>query len=253
MPMAEADPGLTENNMVDRGAVVKNAFSYSDAVIDALETSLSPERMATYVTHAAGDRQKAVRVYTWNTAVSAAFYGPLQGLEVALRNAMHRELSARYGTDWYDNPAAGLDLGTTTRVSAARADLRRDGYPDDPPHIVAALSFGFWVALLGPGGRLQGYGKANYDMTIWRAGVFRAFPCARLSRKAAHAPLDYLRTFRNRIAHHEPIFDRHLAADYASLLQVAGWISVETQDWIVHHSRVPRVLAQPLDDPGLLF
>ncbi len=40
MPMAEADPRLTRGNMGDPVAVVKNAFSYTDAVIDALETSL---------------------------------------------------------------------------------------------------------------------------------------------------------------------------------------------------------------------
>lgn len=232
---------------------VKSGFSYTDAVIDALETSLSPERMATYVAKAGGDREKAVRLYTWNTAVSAAFYGPLQGLEVALRNAMHRELSARYRADWYDDPAIGLDIGAVNRVVAARADLRRDGYSDDPPHMVAALSFGFWVTLLGAGGRMAAGGKANYEMTIWRAAVFRAFPHVRISRKGAHAPLDYLRTFRNRIAHHEPIIDRHLAADYASIQQVAGWISPETRMWIDHHSRVPLLLAQSPDDPGLTF
>lgn len=94
--------------MSDSGAVVKNAFSYTDAIIDALETSLSPERVATYVSRAGGDREKAVRLYSWNTAVSAAFYGPLQGLEIALRNGMNRELAARYGPEWYDDPAAGL-------------------------------------------------------------------------------------------------------------------------------------------------
>lgn len=239
--------------MGDQCPVVKNAFSYTDTVIDALETSLSPERMATYVRRAGGNRGKAVQLYTWNTAVSAAFYGPLQGLEVALRNAMHRELARKYGEDWYDNPAAGLDAGTENRVAAARSDLSRDGYANDPPHVVAALSFGFWVALIGPGGRLRMGGKANYDMTVWRASVYRAFPHARLSRKAAHAPLDFLRTFRNRIAHHEPILDRHLAADYASLLQVVGWISPETKIWIEHHSRVPDLLAQSPSDASLMF
>ncbi len=232
---------------------VKSAFSYTDILIDALETSLSAERMATYLAKANGDREKAVRLHTWNTAVSAAFYGPLQGLEVALRNAIHRELTARYRADWYDDPATKLDAGTLGRVSAARVDLRRDGYSDDPPHMVAALSFGFWVALLGSGGRLPAGGKANYEMTLWRAAVFRAFPHTKTSRKAVHRPLDYLRTFRNRIAHHEPILDRHLTADYASLLQITGWISPETQAWISHHSRVPALLAQSPYDPGLMF
>ncbi len=239
--------------MMTNAPLVKNDFSYTDAIIDALETSLSPERLATYVAGAKGDREKAVRLYTWNTAVSAAFYGPLQGLEIALRNAVHRELSNRYGTDWYDDPKSGLDAGTLSRVAAARADLKRDGYPDDPPHLVAALSFGFWVALLGPGGRLSSGGKANYEMTLWRAGLFRAFPNAKVSRKAVHKPLDYLRTFRNRIAHHEPIFDRHLTKDYASLMELTGWISKDTQTWIAHHSRVPAVLAQAQDDAALMF
>jgi hypothetical protein len=69
--------------------MIVNPFNLSTAVVQALETSLSPERMATYVAATEGDREKALRLYTWNTAASAAFYGPLQGLEVALRNAMH--------------------------------------------------------------------------------------------------------------------------------------------------------------------
>jgi hypothetical protein len=60
-------------------------FGLEGGVLDALETSLSRQRLATYVNAAGGDREQAVRLYTWNTAVSAAFYGPLQGLEVAPR------------------------------------------------------------------------------------------------------------------------------------------------------------------------
>ena len=56
----------------------------------------------------------------WNTAVCAAVYGPLQALEVELRNAMHRQLAACYGEEWYDNPAAGLDRGTRATGELAR-------------------------------------------------------------------------------------------------------------------------------------
>ncbi|MGB8843690.1 MAG: hypothetical protein WCC64_21775 [Aliidongia sp.] len=230
-------------------------FSLSDPVIAALETSLSPERMATYVTAAGGDRERALRLYTWNTAASAAFYGPLQGLEIALRNAMHRELSKTYGSVWYDNPACGFDTGTENRIAATKEDLRRDGYPVDPPHFVAALSFGFWVTLLGRGGRSHALGgiRQNYEMTLWRPCLFRAFPHAKLSRRAAHTPLDYLRTFRNRIAHHEPIFARHLAADFQHILTITDWISPDSREWIAHHSRVEEILKLPTDDPDLKF
>ena len=63
--------------------------------------------MGTYVAVAEGDPERAVELYAWNTVVSAAFYEPLQGLEVALRNAMHVQLARCYGEAWYDNPAAG--------------------------------------------------------------------------------------------------------------------------------------------------
>ena len=235
--------------------MIVKAFPFNDVVLDALVASLSPERIATYVAATGGNRERAMRLYTWNTAVSAAFYGPLQGLEVALRNAMHRELGAAYGTDWYDNTACGFDAGTLRRIEAAKDDLRRDGYPTDPPHLVAALPFGFWVALLGRGGRAGGLGaaKRNYEMTLWRPCLHKAFPHAKISRVQAHHPLDYLRTFRNRIAHHEPIFTRHLAADYQSILTVTGWISQEAQAWIDHHSRVEELLKISQDSDCIRF
>lgn len=254
MRKAEAGPGSTQTYLGGFPMSV-NPFPLDSTVLDALEASLSPERMATYLTAASGDREKALHLYTWNTAASAAFYGPLQGLEVALRNAMHRELTGAYGLNWYDNPDCSLDAGAYERVDSAKHDLARDHYPIDPPHVVAALAFGFWVSLLARGGRLPGQNsrRANYDMTLWRPALFRAFPNARKARADVHRPLDYLRTLRNRIAHHEPIFTRHLAADHASILDVSGWICPNTRDWITHHSRVPDILALPKDTNTLRF
>ncbi|WP_275100178.1 hypothetical protein [Sedimenticola hydrogenitrophicus] len=234
---------------------VKN-FPFNDLVLDALESSLSPERIATYTRVVDGDRELAVRLYTWNTAVSAAFYGPLQGLEVAVRNAMHRELTIKYGDQWYDNEACGFDAGSKTRVDRAKLTLTRGRYLVDPPHVVAELPFGFWVSLLGKGGRGASPDtyKKNYDMTLWRPALYKAFPHGgRRSRAQTHGPLDYLRTFRNRIAHHEPIFNRHLEQDYRSILEVAGWICPDTADWIRHHSRVEELLAHNWKKDRIVF
>lgn len=232
-----------------------NHFPFNDEVLAALETSLSPERMATYIQKTGGDRELAMRLYTWNTAISAAFYGPLQGLEVALRNAMHRQLCAKYGADWYDNPACGFDAGALARIDEAKRTLGRGNYQVDPPHVVAELPFGFWVSLLGKGGwaAAPDSGKRNYDMTLWRPALYKAFPHSRRSRADTHRPLDYLRTLRNRIAHHEPIFTRHLEQDFRSILEVAGWICPQTAHWIEHHSRVKALLARGWQDNGIVF
>ena len=226
---------------------VKSFFSEED-VADDLAASLSPERLSTYLRAARGDRERALRLYTWNTAMSAAFYGPLQGLEVALRNAVHRQLGGCYGADWYDNPAAGLNAGCLERIQRAKADVDRAGASIDPPRVVAELSFGFWISLLGSGGRTDPTGrKADYERTLWRPALRGAFAfCETLTRKQAHGPLNDLRTLRNRIAHHEPIFARRLEEDYESILEVTGWISPGTRAWIERCSRVSMLL--PLRD-----
>jgi hypothetical protein len=54
-----------------------NPFSYSPTIINALERALSPERLSTYLAAANGDHAAALRLYVWNTEISAALYGPL--------------------------------------------------------------------------------------------------------------------------------------------------------------------------------
>jgi hypothetical protein len=58
-----------------------------------------------------------------------------------------------------------------------------------------------------------------------------------------HQPLDLLRLLRNRIAHHEPIFQRPLQDEHRSILEIVSWISPEMAAWIAHHSTVPSVIA----------
>lgn len=250
---AEADPRDTAPIFQATVLRVKN-FDLAEPVLSALETSLSPERFARYLSAVDGRRVEAMRLYTWNTALSAAFYGPLQGLEIALRNALHRELTATYGSEWYNNAAAKLSAATKQKISEAARELTQRGYPSDTPHIVANLSFGFWVSLLGKGGGDRSdHRRSSYDMTLWRPALYRAFPAFRGARKDIHRRFDYLRTFRNRIAHHEPIFERDLRADFASILTATGWIDEHTRNWISHHSRVPELLELSREDAARRF
>jgi len=216
-----------------------NEFTYDKAVLRRLETSLSRERLATYHRESGDDFERAARLYTWNTAISAAFYAPLQGLEVNLRNALHSKLAAAYGATWYDNPDTHLSDAAKGHIDRARRDLQRERKPADTPHIVAALSFGFWERLLSHGPR----GNNNYEITLWRPALHKAFPQARPRRRqTVHQPIMELRNLRNRIAHHEPIFRRNLEVDHDDILRVLGWICPTTRDWIRHHSSVQSIL-----------
>ena len=239
--------------MADRMVGV-NPFSYTEETLTEIEAALSPERLQPYLDAAGGDREGVLRLYLWNTAVSAGFYGPLQGLEVVLRNAIHRQLSELYGPAWYGNLDVGFDRGALGRIRQTISELTRDGHTSDAPQIVATLSFGFWVSLLGSGGRLESGRKANYEMTLWRPALRQVFAYrATLTRRQAHGPLNELRILRNRIAHHEPIFARNLTADHARILEVLGWISPGVRTWTAHHSQLPALLELPRDAGTIQF
>ena len=239
--------------MADRGVGV-NPFSYTEETLTEIEAALSHERLQPYLNATGEALERALRLYLWNTALSAAFYGPLQGLEVILRNAIHHQLANRYGSVWYENLDVGLDRGALGRIRQAISELTRDGHTSDAPRIVATLSFGFWVSLLGSGGRLESGRKANYEMTLWRPALRQVFAHrATLTRRQAHGPLNELRILRNRIAHHEPIFARNLTADHARILEVMGWVSPGIRTWTAHHSQLPALLELPRDAGEIRF
>jgi hypothetical protein len=63
--------------------------------------------------------------------------------------------------------------------------------------------------------------------------------------------LDYLREFRNRIAHHEPIYHRALFADHASIIELIDWISDDIGSWAQMVSACDAILRgrPPLGTP----
>ena len=87
IPHGRGGSGVHEIRMADRKPDVK-LFFYTDEILDQLELWLSSERLTTCLDAVGGDREHAIQLHDWNTAVNTAFYGPLQGSEVALSNAI---------------------------------------------------------------------------------------------------------------------------------------------------------------------
>jgi len=217
------------------------------AQIPALPSLIAAPRLAPYLTACAGDTAQAARLYTWNITVSAAFWGPMHALEVVLRNALNAQLAQHFGrNDWWTSPRATLNRPMSGQrdqaiTDAAKAAQRRASHPvaDD---VVAALSFGFWTGLLGSGSQRSGP-HLQYETRYWQPALTRAFPNYTGRRAALHTRLDYLRVFRNRLAHHEPVFSRHLQADHDTIIDLARLIHHDAATYIDTQSRVPEVLA----------
>ncbi|MDF2096524.1 hypothetical protein [Aquibaculum arenosum] len=183
----------------------------------------------------------AIKLYVHNTILSEGFYTPLQGLEIALRNALHAQFSNRFGADWYDAAIKDIRHPQTTMIARAKTTLRRDRKPITPSGMVAELSFGFWVGLLGP----------DYEVPLWRRCCRHAFPYRPLhhERKQVLGALNSVRRLRNRVAHHEPILHRNLETDHQTIINAASWICPHTAEWIRAHSRLPGLLGKRTTAP----
>ena len=62
-------------------------------------------------------------------------------------------------------------------------------------------------------------------------------------RRDADSAVRVLHDPRNRMAHHEPMFNRPLADLHATVTRIADWICPLTRDWIAGQCRVPNLLA----------
>ncbi len=101
--------------------------------------------------------------------------------------------------------------------------------PETRGRVVAALTFGYWTAMLG---------KEYED--LWQKtlkDIARREDGKGLTRKAFSKPLAPIRTLRNRIAHHEPILYWSLTKHYDAILQLTTWLSPVAREWCQDHSR----------------
>ncbi len=207
----------------------KPGFPYDGATMLALRQAISAERFETYLKLARGDKRKAFHLYTYNIALGSAFYGPLQALEISLRNAASEGLTANFGTRWFESSV--LDVKQRNSVTDAKAKLKLECVKTTPGQLVASLTLGFWVALFAK----------RYEVTLWRPALHQCFDPTP-SRRRLYDQLNRMRTLRNRIAHHRLILSRDLLSDYKTIKWALNMLSPATAAWVEHHSRVPEEL-----------
>jgi hypothetical protein len=217
-----------------------------------VEAWLSPSRFGVYLAETGGDRQRALELYQWNTAVSCAVLHDLGHLEVALRNAYAAALDAtwRGARHWLDDPASPLraPLWRTKRggVRGPRrvdvndkprqtidAALARYGMQAPPGKIIADLSLGLWRYL----------SSSAHEKTLWVPHLHRAFPPG-TDRSKVDKAIGNLHGLRNRAAHWEPLLAAPLKRRMDELLWVAGLLSPELAAYIAHNSQVAALLAR---------
>lgn len=229
--------------------------------IAALERSITPTRLSTYVAEASGDPSLARDLYRWDRELSVAFLADLAVIEVALRNAMNAQLSARWGSEWYRDVQIPLDERSSRQLSDAWSRIAGE---KTPGRVVAQCMFGFWRGLLDKGdhiGRPPRRIRCDYEV-LWRGVLDKAFPGGRAQARAdgerwqrdyARAVVSRVNDLRNRVAHHEPLIagfpltgqQARQTADGAheDCLRLASMIDRNLGSLVSTTSRVPSVLS----------
>lgn len=229
--------------------------------------SISGDRLGTYQATAAAYGGDPLELYLWDHDLAAAALADIAILEVALRNAMNRQLILLAGqADWYAIDI-GLDDRSLNDIKKAWNDIpvrRRT-----PGRLVAQLMFGFWRDLLEAGSRT--YNKtprerpADYEQ-MWLNGMKDAFPGGRQVARARSEQftrtwmLDVVKkvhALRNRVSHHEPLvngvkmpgenrrIDISEAHEACSLL--AKCLDRDLGAWFARNSQMARII--PLQPP----
>jgi hypothetical protein len=206
----------------------------------AISEALGKERLARYLHATSGDVGDALRLYVWNAALSAAFFEVLGDVEVIVRQAIHREFSEWHQShglpgEWYDNAHGFLTEAAVNDIRIAKSRLSLKRSEITPANVINELTFGFWRFLLAK----------HYQTTLWPALMTRVFPSiAHSDFRKLRDRIARLHQLRNLIAHHQPIYWRHLDRDFNDCRTTLRLISPECETWTIGHTRVLTLLGQ---------
>jgi len=235
----------------------------------ALTHAISADRLDTYLQLTGGDGGRASALYIWNRDLSLAILADIAIVEVALRNALHTQLSITWGARWYADPNLVLDRRSADELKRAWSHMpdsckqRPSLDVTEPGKLVAHCMMGFWVNLLDGGsyiGDPPRRVRADYEH-LWRTSLNKAFPGGRaeanrskenFTRSWVHTIALRVRDLRNRIAHHESLVNgfplpgqgRRLTAEqgYEEVLRLARMLDRELEGWLKANTSVPDLL-----------
>ena len=204
------------------------------------------ERFNEYMVAANHDVMAARELYEWNVAVSAAFFEVISQVEVVLRNAVDRILrplevpeSARFEVGsgwWFANPAFLNEEFELAYYEAALRHLggKKKAKSASRDKVFSSMTFGIWESI---------FGKSHEQ--LFRSHLVYAFPNRTrkgFKRDVVYKNVRNLRNLRNRIAHHQAIFDLPLEERFEQAMDLMRWIDPELERWIRGLSRVPDLL-----------
>ncbi len=212
--------------------------SFNDVELQEIPSQLSAPRFQRYLDEKKQDIREALALYRWNAQVSAAIMFPLQVCEVSIRNGIADAIENFYGADWPYNNSFRRSLPNPQKWFSPRRELiSQANQQTTTGKIISELKFVFWVGMM----------TSRHHTVIWDSTIEAIFPgktdlSKTVLREAVWKKLDKIRKFRNRVAHHEPIYERPPQDDYREIIELIRWRSPITAGWVERVQTVTDLL-----------
>jgi len=211
-----------------------------------LQVSLSSARIRAYSKDDDQDSDDAIARYMWNMAIGSALWPALHVLEVTIRNAFY-EVGASVAKN-NPQPVNRVPCWLTSGLLLSREQdevdkaLKRlvSGH-EAIGHLIAELTFGFWVQLCNSP---YEHGKSG-TARIWPDAAIRFLGCPRhlRERRTIQRELNYAKDLRNTVAHHHPIWDRNPVRQLNEVVKILGWMNPGMAEAVRQTSNVASVVA----------
>jgi hypothetical protein len=166
-----------------------------------LNECFSESRLLPY-THPNSTPNEIAKRYNDNIKICEAMIPILHYLEVCLRNRIDAALKNHYAENWFINHhlISEVDLIKIEKLSIKfKRDYKRPPSHDD---LISQMTFGFWCSFF----------HKKYDPIIWHKKETFKIIFPNLERKNRNrifieSKILKVKSMRNRIAHHEPIWN----------------------------------------------
>lgn len=185
---------------------------------NSLKTSISEERLAVYCADGV-DNTTAIARYIYNIALCKSLYPLISIFEITLRNGIDRALENYFKlTDW--NNVIQLQQTEIMMINDAMLKIKRQGKKYSHGRLIAELTLGFWVALMG-----RKYNNQGFQFAVIK-NCLHGCPANQKSSGAIQKNLSEIRFLRNRIAHHERISHwKDLKQKHDLILDFIKWLN----------------------------
>ena len=203
-----------------------------------VERAVSEPRFAGYLQASQDKGDRALELYQWNSEISSAFWGQLGHMEIALRNTISNRIQLysqkiHKDADWTTLAQQKQILANDEllRIKEAMDRVAKNKKENSIDQIISELPLGFWSTLLS---------KRYRNLWPELAGGFLGLAGRDLTELAKL--VQQARWLRNRIGHHNRIWNIELTSHHLGILRITQIIDPELEQWLSSVSAIPELM-----------